>query len=277
MFDFSFPHFSGALSWAEYAYNLQAANISLDFIDAHTLSQRLGVYAQELPTVLLLPQSYSSLPSYLESLAKIYISSKGKTETHAWEALLPYKRAVLLPVAPTTGQALDVEEIVFSIKSAYSYFEIALDITFLLGVEPFYFDLWQIDIAFCYLDNQSYLWAFSQTAEPTLAPALSPAFQYDYLPQRWNRNRRRALEFRDFLKQNGFMTPSAFLQTFAFTIFSFPSSVSVSYFADRLEEKGWLLPTVSQEGLLLSHLPAHYERSIIPLQNTLMQMIAELC
>jgi hypothetical protein len=277
MFDFSFPYFSGALSWAEYAYNLQAINISLDFIDAPTLSQRLGVYAQELPTVLLLPQSYSALPFSLEGLTKIYLSSSGKTEAQAWNALLPYKRAILLPVAPTTGEALDVEEIIFSIKSAYPYFEIALDITFLLGVEPFYFDFWQIDIAFCYLDNQRYLWAFSQTAKPNFPSALGASFQYDYLPQRWNRNRRRALQFRDFLKQNGFVRQSALLQTFAFTIFSFPASVSGSYFADRLQEKGWLLPAVNQQCLLVSHLPAHYEQSIIPLQNTLMQMIAELC
>jgi hypothetical protein len=276
MFDFSFPYFSATLTLAEYAYNLQAANISLSFIDESTFGRRLAAYAQELPTVLLLPESYSSLPSYLEGLAKIYLSSNGRTEAHTWEALLPYKRAIVLPVAPTSGEALDLEEIIFGIKNAYPYFEVAVDATFLLGVEPFYFDFWQIDIAFCYLDNKQYLWAFSETTEAGFMPALRAYFQYNYLPEHWNRNRRRALQFRDFLKQNGFLGCPAFLQTFGFTVFSFPFSVSASYLADKLKQKAWLLPSISEQRLSLSHLPGHYDESIPQLQNTLLQMMAEL-
>lgn len=154
----------------------------------HALKEQLG-----LKLYRLTPESTKELEAYLEDKPQI--------------------KAVFLPqLAPDSGEALDVEDLFFRVHSLRPDVARISDISYSLGLLPYYHTQWQADLTLLARPGTGY-WAIGQALLPpflsegdapiTLLPYLQYASQRR-LPNLWNDVHREARAFRNFLSANGY-------------------------------------------------------------------------
>ncbi|MCS6905916.1 MAG: hypothetical protein RML72_01765 [Bacteroidia bacterium] len=270
MLDFSFSYLTLPSQEEEIKYLLQAFQVNINILTQEELNSRIHNFSQNQPTALLTPSGYEKLPAFFSYFVRISVPSLPQGEKGKWiSSLAPYSQAIILPVIPWSSKAIDLEETVFWIKNTYPNLKVLVESTYLLGIEAFYMQAWQIDITFCRLSSHSYLWAEMEFCS-SLENSLSN-FAFDYLPELWNTYRLRALAFRNFLVQNSYHLKPFPLQSFGFTVFSHCQGIHQNYFLAReLKDSYKLILPITQQGYLqVSHLPNHYTESIHLLEKAL--------
>jgi len=197
----------------------------------------------------------------------------------------PELKVVLLPHAsPLTGEALDIEELFFTVKRLRPDVLTVADVSYSIGLMPYYHTAWQADVTLIRREPfGAYLIGAEQhipayTLRDSMRPAFMPYLQHMQRAGKaplWNAVHAEALTLETTLAELG-VTPAQQVRTSAFTTWQMPPAVDLKAFSDAL----WKLhgcrigvgETVHRDPcLLVQHAPA----DVAPMQRLTAALRAE--